>query len=586
MFNLKKPKDKEFYFITFMVVILQIILSFQGFDVCDDGFVLTFYQQIYNAPESVEYNFVYWLSGVVGGAWYKLYENGGVLWLRFLAIIFNTFTFVVSYKILKTFINEVYALLGLTIVLFVNDFGFLTFYHNYITALLAVMSISFFLKGIMKSNYNLLIIAGFLLGINVFSRIPNVTLFVFILVIPYAWYLQNKMVFKTITAPIFGIILGFITVYILLLSLNQVHIMKNSLLGLVNLGKTEGSSHNVLSLFYTYLHNYIKLVVVFCQLLIFSIAILSVLHFFKNNRFIKGFVLILISLLLLYWFKSVGIFIIYVIGYIGTLGVLFTKQIKQEIKLLAFLALLMMLFLPLGSSGGIRSSGYMCIWLAIPLFFHFISHLEQFSIKISLKNEIISKDVSKNMIKFLSLFLLLIYSTQKIYSISQEAYFDQGSRFNKTYMIDSELAKGVYTTKERSVIINDLLHNLKKYVKPNDYLLTYDKIPMIHFLTETKPYMYNPWIWIYDSYSFKKNMERAETEIDVLPVIVQQKFETIFYFSEPTEYYLNDKIKDDIRYNNGFDSERVKLMNSFILRNDYEIVWSNAYFNIFKSNKK
>ncbi|WP_303316220.1 hypothetical protein Q4Q34_12455 [Flavivirga abyssicola] len=585
MNNFKVFKKNEFHTTIVFIIVIQIILSFQGFDVCDDGFALTFYQQIYNSPSSVEYNFVYWLSGIIGGVWYSLYQEGGVLWLRFLGVIINTLTFIVSYEALKGYISKRKLLIGLLIVLFVNDYGFLTFYHNHITALLAVLSIYFFSKGIKKTNFILLAIAGFLIGINVFSRIPNITLFVFILVIPFTWYLRNKIVFKTIFPPILGIVTGFIVVYITLYSLDQVNIMKNALFSLVSLGETEGSAHNVTSLFYTYVGNYMKLFFVFFQFLAISIFVLSIYLFFKKNRLIRMSISTLIFFLMIFWFKKADIYIIYVIGYIGTLGILFTKQ-KEGIKVLSFLAFLMMLFLPLGSGGGIRSSGYMCIWLAVPLFFYFISQFGNITLTFNIKKEDISRTITKSSIKYLSMFFLFSYATGKIYSLSQEAYFDQGSRLNKIYKINNKYASGVYTTKERALIINDLLASLEQYVKPNDYLLTYDKIPMVHFLTETKPYMFNPWIWIYDSYSFKKNMDRAEKEIDVLPIIVQQKFETIGTFSEPTLEYLTESIGNDIRYSNGFDKNRVKIMNSFISRNEYEIVWSNAYFNIYKSDKK
>ena len=128
--------------------------------------------------------------------------------------------------------------------------------------------------------------------------------------------------------------------------------------------------------------------------------------------------------------------------------------------------------------------------------------------------------------------------------------------------------------------MNELLLNLNRFVKPNDYLLAYDKIPMVHFLTETKPYMYNSWVWIYDYNSFEKKLLKAEQDINELPVVVQQKIETIYEFSEPIEDYMSENKKNT----NFHSNERNAIMNSFLKRNNYEIVWSNAYFNIYKSN--
>lgn len=94
--------------------------------------------------------------------------------------------------------------------------------------------------------------------------------------------------------------------------------------------------------------------------------------------------------------------------------------------------------------------------------------------------------------------------------------------------------------------------------------------------------MHNPWPWIYDSSSFERHLKRAQKEIDVLPIIVQQKFETIVSFEEPVSDYMVEGKLSDSRYNAG----RTKAMNDFIKRNNYTIVWSNSHFNIYKSIKK
>lgn len=178
--------------------------------------------------------------------------------------------------------------------------------------------------------------------------------------------------------------------------------------------------------------------------------------------------------------------------------------------------------------------------------------------------------------------VIIAFILLKGYNISQEAYFDNGNRFKKTHTINNSLAKGIYTTERRAKIINELLHNLENIVQPNDYLLVYDKMPMIHFLTKTKPYMYNPWVWIYDYNSFEKKLQKAETEIQSLPIVVQQKFETIYEFSEPIKDYMTTNKEND----NFHSNERNAIMNAFLKRNNYEITWSNEYFNIYASYEK
>jgi hypothetical protein len=66
---------------------------------------------------------------------------------------------------------------------------------------------------------------------------------------------------------------------------------------------------------------------------------------------------------------------------------------------------------------------------------------------------------------------------------------------------------------------------------------------------------------------------------------VQQKMETIYAFSEPIENYMTSKKEEVTLQFNGYDAERNRLMTNFIDRNNYEIVWSNDYFNIYKTEK-
>lgn len=583
--NLSIFKNSKFYVVVFLAVIFQVLLSFQGFDVCDEGFSLTFYQQIYHAPASVEYNFVYWLSGIIGGLWYNLNPTGGVLWFRFLAIIVNTTIFIISYRILKNYISEYHALVGLAIVLIINDFGFLAFYHNHLTALLAVISIRFLINGITKKHLLSLAVAGLICGINVFSRLPNITLFIFILGIPYFGWLNKEPLVKAIRPMLWyllGILLGFIFVYSILYGLDQIEIMKNAMLSIVDSGKSSGSNHNVSSLFKSYIFNYKQVLIFLCKFLLIIGFVLGFKNSLSINRTLKILINVIGFILLVFFFKKGGTYIIYVMAFIGVFGILLTKQQGHSIKVLAFLALLMMVFLPLGSDGGIYNTGYIAVWLSLPLFFCFLSQINAIKFSFTSQGNIINRSISSSSIKGLITLIIFSYFTAKIYNISQEAYFDKGSRFYKTHTINSKFVEGIYTTKERAEIINDLLINLEKYVTPSDYLLAYDKIPMIHFLTETKPYMYNPWPWIYDSYSFSKNLKRAEKEIEVLPVIVQQKFETIGSFGEPSIDYMSVDRTDGYTYSKG----RMKAINNFIKNNEYEIVWSNKHFNIYQSKKR
>lgn len=49
------------------IFLYHLLVVFQGLDFNDEGFHLAFYQQIFSDPESVQYAFWGWLSGILGG---------------------------------------------------------------------------------------------------------------------------------------------------------------------------------------------------------------------------------------------------------------------------------------------------------------------------------------------------------------------------------------------------------------------------------------------------------------------------------------------------------------------------------------
>lgn len=568
------------------IIIVMLLLAFQGLDVVDEGWYMTFYQQFYNDPQTVEYNFVFYLTGIFGGLWYQLFPQGGILSFRILAALCIISTFVIAFNILKNYIPKKYAIVGLLMVLFVTDFGYVAFYYNQLSGFFGVLIIFFLLKGLNKYYFLPLFIAGALTAINVFSRLPNITLFVFSLVFPlqmlWSKTVTHKDWLKQVFVYFFGGIIGFVIMYLILVTSGHIAIMEKALLGIISKGQNEGSNHNVFKLLVVYKQDYLLIIKSLIKILLaVSFLWFTKKHFYRY-RITKYIWHILGLIFFIIIFNKDTIYAIYGLSLIATIGLLVVKSKKDsKIKNAILLALLMMVFLPLGSDGGIHNVGYMCIWLAFPFFIYMVRHTEEFVFTWKFQNTNHLIAINKKLITKLLFLLISGYFILKVYHLSSTTYFDPGSRFNKTFVVNTPLANGIYTTKERAEIINSVLSALQKHVKKDDYLLAYDKIPMLNFLTETKPYMYNSWVWVYDDIMFKKQLKRAEKEIEILPIVVQQKFETIGEFSEPTLDYMSEDKEENYRYNRA----RVSAMNDFLRRNNYQIVWSNTHFNIYKPIK-
>ena len=572
-------KSNSFRTTVAVIILIQLLVAFQGFDVCDDGFVMTFYQQFFNAPESVSYNFLYYSSGILGGLWYELYPNGGIFWFRILGIIINTACFITAYKILKSHIPKGYLFCGLTIVLFINNFGFLSFYHNHLTALLCLIIIFLLKKGFETHQLNFFFLAGILIGVNSLVRLPNFAFWSILLVIIFDYFINKKrykQLLSYLSFSILGIITGLGLLLMFMLVFDHLEIMKQSLSILFDLGNTEGSAHNFKDVIMAQYYNYIEITLATISVIIFIIIFFKIFDVSRNSRF-THFISILVSIVaVIFWIYQFEIYAVYALGIMACLSIILLKKNGEILRLIGFMGMVTMFIIPLGTGGGVKNAGYIAIWIGLPLFFLFLNNFSEI-LNSFLKIKLNFKSHSQFTIYTIFIVAFLLYKSFRIFN---EAYFDKGSRLNKTEAINNKLARYIYTTKERADVINPILNSLKKYTKEGDHLLVYDHLPMLHFLTKTKPYTQNPWPKIYDYKNFELKLKQAEENISEKPVVVQQKFYAIHEFSEPVDDYLSEERPESIHYS----IEATKVMNDFLERHQYEIVWQNEYFNIYKSN--
>jgi hypothetical protein len=79
----------------------------------------------------------------------------------------------------------------------------------------------------------------------------------------------------------------------------------------------------------------------------------------------------------------------------------------------------------------------------------------------------------------------------------QGAYRDAQSRASMTAEVASPMVRGILTTPARAKTLDELLVALADRVAPGDALLAYGSIPLLHFMTGTKPVLGNPWPILY-----------------------------------------------------------------------------------------
>lgn len=188
-----------------ILFLFQLIFIPQGLDFADEGFFMTFYQQIFNDPESVTYAFMYWFAGVLGGSLYALFPEGGLLLMRFAGVLIIVLTAAFVCRILKPYLPLWTIRVGVAMsVLYIFD-DVPSLYYNNVSALLYVVGIGLLLKGIRAENSKGWIIGtGMIFALNAFTRIPNVLGVVFVLIILYeAWIFRKGIKWAACTATYF-----------------------------------------------------------------------------------------------------------------------------------------------------------------------------------------------------------------------------------------------------------------------------------------------------------------------------------------------------------------------------------------------
>jgi hypothetical protein len=576
-----------------LVTLYQIIFTFQGLDFADEGFNATFYQQIFSTPDSVEYNFMFWLCGVIGGAFYNLFPEMGLWGLRFLGVIVTTLTIIFSYRLLKPYLREKYLQLGLFIALIVISNNIKIFHYNYLSPLLYVITASFIFSGLRKDSLWRLFLGGAFVGLDTFARLPSILNFGLILAIFYYGYLQ-KVNLKRQLIQSFTFFAGFIfTIVSVILTMkltNQFDHFWASIQLLSKMGQGGKESHyGLLKLIKQFFDNY-GLAIGYSIFIIISVVILALFfNYLKTKSVYRKWFFVLLKYLALAFFLLLlptGILthyriVLFLSGFsiIAASLVLGTSK-DNELRLLAFMSIFILLAYPFGSSDSLFTVGFYSLWLILPIATNYIFSLRHVTNAINFTETKGSYNVNilvtHSLLKETRKAGLIITITACLYYAYYYPFFDYHNRADMRYSVNDTSLRNIYTTKERAQISDSLFKHAANYVKEGDYVFGYHSIPLFHFATNTKPYLKNPMPWLYDDDTFKKLLSTARTTGDgKLPVVVSQ----LARLSLESSYWPTPIVKDDpdwIERNKNRDF----YFEEFLRTNNYKEVWRNELFRI------
>lgn len=536
-----------------MATVIQLPLLFIGFDLADTGFYMTFYDRIFSAPESVEYNFMYYLTGIVGGSWHLIWP--GVFSLRVLAILMNLWTIWVLTEIVP---DRRAILLTAALILFGLYVAPLTFNYDTLTATLTVTGLWLMLR---NDKYWLWpFLGGMLLGVNVFSRISNLAGIGYGLFYIIAAIWHGRRILRNVLWYLTGWISGIAIVLLLMTALGHTDIFLSNVAELFSIAGAEGdeASHGMGNLIAAQLAAWYiisKFTVVACVLLA---------GFLWIRKTVRAGILRIILMSLIgisgayIMYRSAPVTVVAGIGLTGCIATLFNSRDHRKPDI-ALAGLLMMFIMPLGSDGGIYNNGTLAEWLAVACAMNgFISTR-------NVRNRNLVPGFRASAILTCVFSLLMV-----VHLIRFGVYFDESHIGDKFVKVPGET---VYTSQRRAKLVEELVSELNRFVKPGDILMVYGSGPTLNYLTDTRPWLGCSWPEQFMVESLRRRMESSEEH----PVIAILRFNTLGpRFGNPSDDYAMGG--DENIYHN---RRKSAVVYDYLCRHGYRPVDSTPYITIY-----
>ncbi len=517
-----------------LLLVLVALFGFQllnivyGFDLLDTGFHLVAYENVFDYPDVVSYNFMYYLTNVVGGAFLLVNPEMGIIDFRILGALFVLITIAFIFTTLKSEIPIVHLLIGAILVVVCYVRLPYSFNNGILSCCLYAVSIVTLYKGLSLNNSLLVIIGGVVVGVNIFTRIPNILAvgMVFIILLYKKCYLKINVVdWKNACCFLFGVGGGILIIMTLMTQLNHTESFCRSIKAIFTMS-CGNETHNILWMLKIYIVFYLMAVI---PILIFY-ALLNIDKKITNRPLHNIiFVICLLSLGLYVYYAPYAYMVLWGVFVLGCL--LFIVKQRSHLGVFAIFALFMLIIEIMGSDSCVNH-GSLPALLAAPIA----------SMRL----------IDRNKIVYVLVFVFAVF----MQLIITGNYQDSGSIYLKTGMIHSVEAKGIYTTDIKASVVNSTLKGIKPYVHVSDTMICFPSSPMMNYLTHTKPAGGTCWPGIIEHGGF------------IMPIIGTPKI----LFNKTTSPGEDGMRIYDLDHEYGFD------LKSFIRDNKYRKVYENDYY--------
>lgn len=540
------------FIIWVFIFLFPFLFIWQGGDLTDTGYNLTVYHFFFERLHSGVTDSLIFLTELLGGLWMKVFPFMGALGIKLLAIlVFSTNVFL-SLRILKGLFpkSQLIPLFILPAVVFCLRAFPIVFNYDLLTSFFIIFFIYRLRNKENSLTYKNFVLLGVLSSFMMLARFPNIFI---LLIFPTALFvtqllnlidLRIRFFLRLICIYLLSFIIGTLGFFVVLQNLGWYDIFINNFLNLSNLFADSHESYNISFVLNRYLLDTFYFSLYFTATAILFFGLRYLLQKWNYSILISALLLLGLCILSLYPFvfnynNSVK--------YITPALIIIPFIAYKPPKNTAYIALILLFFLFIQIAGS--NTG---IFLKISLLFILAFPLSMLHLTSKLSNRLGFFGLIPSLY---TLFLSTLIHFVFIYGIGVNFKI----RVKAIYPINLVQYKGIRTTQDRATKIENIVGDLKSHKGQNQKLFIYGHQPMLYYLSDTAPAIKEFWLVGNNLTSFTTLFNEI-SNLDQKPIFLDTK-EKIF------------TAKDELS------------KQEFLNRNQYELVLSNQFYDIWKAKE-
>ncbi len=237
---------------------------------------------------------------------------------------------------------------------------------------------------------------------------------------------------------------------------------------------------------------------------------------------------------------------------------LFFDRDNDRKNALLLVGIAIMIITPIGSNGGLLKSFY-GMWLILPL-----SILCAYDVSDRIRKTEISSILS--LLKSLLVALLIL----SVFFHITDIYRDDQNRINLNTEFSSKSLHGIYSTNDRVRVLDDLLSKIERNTNEGDEILAVSGIPLVYYLTETRPALGYPWLEQIPLDKIKEQMQILEDA---------KRYPKLFVYAKVNTENRNWPDANSIERGDSEVTEYLK--NQYLNRHNYSLLSEDEAFAIY-----